>query len=86
MNRRQFLFLKKGTDQTVHLSCEQLYMRYLDSTLDGTNELFFRNIEQDLASVTCLHLSERAWLNCAELQPMQPILAAFRDRGGVVTT
>ena len=82
MNRREFLFLKKGPDQTAHLSCEQLYMRYLDSQLDGSTPLFFRNIEQDLESVTCLHLSDRAWLDCDELQPMQPILAAFRERGG----
>jgi hypothetical protein len=81
MNRRDFL-LFTNRKQTAELSCEQLYMRYLDSTLDGTTSQFFQNIEERLMTVTSLHLAEPAWLTCDELKPVQSILAAFRARGG----
>jgi len=84
MNRRDFLFLTSRRDSTAELSCEQLYMRYLDSTLDGTTEQFFENIEQNLSSVSFLHLNDVAWLNCEELAPVKSILARFRERGGRV--
>ena len=82
MNRREFLFFKKNYNHTAQLSCEELYMRYLESTLDGTTSLFFQNIEQRLSAVSFLHLADAAWLNCDELKPVQSILTAFRERGG----
>ena len=82
MNRREFLFFNKNYIHTAELSCEQLYMRYLDSTLDGTTPQFFQNIEQRLSVVTSLHLADAAWLSCDELKPVQSILIAFRERGG----
>jgi hypothetical protein len=82
MNRREFLFFTKDRKQTAELSCEQLYMRYLDSTLDGTTSHFFHDIEQRLSTVTSLRLADPAWLSCDELKPMRSILAAFSDRGG----
>ena len=82
MNRREFLFFAKDVKDAAELSCEQLYMQYLDSTLDGTTPQFFRNIEQRLSTVTSLHLIDSEWLSCDELQPVQSILAAFRERGG----
>ena len=83
MNRREFLSFTNQHENTVELSCEQLYMRYLDSTLDGTTAQFFKNIEQSLSTVTHLHLTDAAWLNCDELRPLEPILAAFRKRGHI---
>ena len=82
MNRREFLFFGKDLKDAAEISCEQLYMRYLDSTLDGTTPQFFRNVEQRLSTVTSLRLIDPAWLSCDELQPVQSILAAFRERGG----
>ena len=82
MNRREFLFFTKDHPSTAELSCEQLYMRYLDSTLDGTTPQFFQNLEQRLSAVTCLHLADAAWLSCDELKPVQSMLTAFRERGG----
>ena len=81
MNRRDFLFFTNG-NHAAELSGEQLYMRYLDSTLDGTTAKLFQNIEQQLSTVTSLHLIDTAWLNCDELKPVQSILTAFRARGG----
>jgi len=83
MNRREFLFLRKGRDnQAAELSCEQLYMRYVDSTVDGTTEQLFENIEQGLSAVKVLHLTGAAWLTCEELKPVEALLAEFRSRGG----
>ncbi len=35
MNRRDFLFLAKERETAAELSCEQLFMRCVDSALDG---------------------------------------------------
>jgi len=84
MNRREFLLFTSPAQTTAKLSCEQLYMRYLDSTLDGSTSQLFRNIEADLSTVTSLHLTDAAWLNCEELKPFESILASFRERGGSI--
>ncbi len=84
MNRREFFFFTSEHKNAAELSCETLYMRYVDSTLDGTTAQFFQNIEQSLATVSTLHLTDAAWLKCDELSPMNSIIAAFRERGGRV--
>ena len=84
MNRRDFLFFTKHRKNTAELSCEQLYMRYLDSTLDGTTSQLFNNVEQDLSAVTFLHVRDAGWLTCEELKPVESILDAFQQRGGRV--
>jgi len=82
LNRREFLFFAKDRTDTAELSCEQLYMRYLDSTLDGTTPEFFNNIEQRLSAVSWLRLIDSAWLSSDELKPVASILDAFCARGG----
>jgi hypothetical protein len=82
MNRREFLFRAKDLNNTAELSCEQLYMRYVDSTVDGTTSHFFRNLEERLATVAYLRLIDPSWLSCDELAPVQCMLEAFRARGG----
>ena len=82
MNRRQFLLFRTQRQHTVELSGEQLYMRYVDSTLNGNTSQFFKGVEQSLSNATSLHLTGTDWLNCEELKPVQSLLAAFRDRGG----
>jgi len=84
MNRREFLFFAKNRKNTAELSCERLYMRYLDSTLDDTTSQFFNTVERDLSTVTVLHVRDAAWLRCEELKPVESILDAFCQRGGRV--
>ena len=86
MNRRDFLFLHRAQEDTAELSCEQLFMRCVDSTLDGTTVELFGSIEQSLTNVRTLHLTDPEWLSCRELEPLVAILSAFRKRGGVVET
>jgi hypothetical protein len=85
MNRRDFLFLRKAHEDTAELSCEQLFMRCLDSTLDGTTAELFGGIEQSLADVRTVHLTDPEWLSCEELKPLEVMLTDFRKRGGSVT-
>ncbi len=82
MNRREFFFFATDRKDTAELSCETLYMRYLDSTLDGTTSQFLSNIEQRLSGVTSLRLIDSAWLLSDELKPVASMLDAFRARGG----
>ena len=82
MNRREFLMLRKSGPDTLVLSCEQLYMQYVDSTVDGTTAQLFDGIEHDLSGANVLMLTDSEWLSCEELQPMKEILSAFRNGGG----
>ena len=84
MNRRDFLFLGQNHDRAAELSCERLFMRYLDSTLDGSTTELFKSLEENLSTVTRLRLTDAAWLNCEELKPDESILAEFRKRGGSI--
>jgi len=85
MNRRDFLLIRKSRrSDTAELSCEQLYMRYVDSTLDGTTAQLFKNVQESLSAVNVLRLKDSSWLECEELSPMKSLIAAFRLRGGHV--
>ena len=85
MNRRDFLLIRKSRrNNAAELLCEQLYMRYVDSTLDGTTAQLFENIQESLSAVNVLRLKDSSWLECEELSPMKSIIAAFRLRGGHV--
>jgi hypothetical protein len=85
MNRRDFFLLKPDHEvQTVELSCETLYMRYIDSCLDGTTPQLFESVERTLSEVNAVQLKDASWLMLDELKPVQTLLAAFRARGGTV--
>jgi hypothetical protein len=69
MNRREFLLLR--TDGSAHaavLSCERLYMRYLDSQMDGSTAAFFAGLGDELRKVKTLRLTDTSWLACGELK------------------
>src|SRR2546427_6876536 len=80
MNRREFLFFTNPHKNTAELSCQQLYMRYLDSTLDGTTPQFLQEIEQRLSGITSVRLTDSVWLSSDELKPVASLLDAFRAR------
>jgi hypothetical protein len=83
MNRREFLFFRKenGADR-AELSCEQLYMRFVDSTMDGSTADLFQRVECGLTDVRVLEIHDTDWLSCEELKPLKSILSAFQRRGG----
>ncbi len=85
MNRRDFLFLRTDRGQpALELSCEQLYMRYVDSQVNGTTAELFENIQRSLSAVRALYLADAAWLSCEELRPVTSLIADFQSRGGRV--
>jgi len=84
MNRRDFLLLRAEGRSTV-LSCERLYMRFLDSQLDGTTSELFENLARDLRRVTAVRLIDPSWLSRDDLRAeLEPVLDAFQRRGGRV--
>jgi hypothetical protein len=69
MNRREFLLLRTdGEARAAVLSCERLYMRYLDSQVDGTTERLFEHLRQDLRRAKTLRLTDTSWLVCGDLK------------------
>jgi len=84
MNRRDFLLLRTDGG-AVTLSCERLYMRFLDSQLDGTTSELFENLARDLRRVAAVRLIDPSWLSRDDLRSqLEPVLAAFQRRGGRV--
>jgi hypothetical protein len=81
MNRRDFLSLRTG--EPALLSCERLYMRYLDARSDGTISEFFDHLAGDLRGVNVLRLTDTSWLAGDDLKTqLDAVLDAFRARGG----
>jgi hypothetical protein len=81
VNRRDFLFLRAG--QPAVLSCEQLFMRYLDSQMEGTTGQLFDNLAGDLRGVKAVHLTETTWLARGDLkQSLDEVLDVFTAAGG----
>jgi hypothetical protein len=67
------------------LSCEQLFMRYLDSQSDGTTAQLFEHLSADLRGLTAVRLTETAWLARADLKAqLDAVLASFAAGGGRV--
>jgi hypothetical protein len=68
------------------LSCEPLFMRFLDSQMDGTTAQLFENLAADLRKVKAVRLADTTWLSRADLkQQLDSVLDAFRASGGSVT-
>jgi hypothetical protein len=69
--------------QPAVLSCEQLFMRFLDSQADGTTTQLFENLAGDLRGITTVRLTDTMWLARADLKNrLDAILEAFSARGG----
>jgi hypothetical protein len=84
VERRDFLFLRAG--QPAVLSCEPLFMRFLDSQSDGTTAQLFENLAADLRKVTAVRLADTSWLARADLkEQLDAVLETFRAAGGRVT-
>jgi hypothetical protein len=85
MNRRDFLLVKSPRAGTVELSCERLYMRYVDAQASGTEAEVFAWVEEQLQDASELRLHGTEWLEEAELKRgLVQALAPFRARGGRV--
>jgi len=83
VERRDFLFLRAG--QPAVLSCEPLFMRFLDSQLDGTTAQLFENLAADLRKVNAVRLADTAWLARTDLRErLDSVLDQYVACGGRV--
>ena len=83
VERRDFLFLRAG--QPAVLSCEPLFMRFLDSQTDGSTAQLFENLAGDLRKVNAIRLTDTSWLARADLkEQLDGVLDVFRAAGGTV--
>ena len=84
INRRDFLLLRSEGRSTV-LSCESLFMRFIDAENDGTVDALFENLARDLAQVKAVRLTGRPWLCRPDLRArVEEALDGFQRRGGRV--
>jgi len=84
VNRRDFLLLRAG--QPAVLSCEQLFMRYLDSQADDSTSRLFDQLGADLRRVTAVRVADPSWRARDDFnRHLTEVLSAFQSRGGLVT-
>ena len=84
MRRRDFLLLRAG--QPAVLSCEQLFMRYLDSQADDSTSRLFDQLASDLRRVTAVRIADPSWRAREDFnRHLTDVLGAFESRGGLVT-
>jgi hypothetical protein len=84
--RREFLRLGSSRQsrerRRVELSCERLYMRYLDSIDECTTADVFEALERDLRDVTTLRLTCTAWLSREDFHSwIEPLFDSLTARG-----
>jgi len=84
VNRRDFLLMRTGRESdAVILSCEQLYMRYVDARAEGTTAELFTRLTQDLESVKRVRLIKTSWLSDDDLRrQLDAVFESFRGGGG----
>jgi len=63
MNRRDF-FLRRtaGQPRIVEISCERLYIRYVDARSEKRLPQFLRMLERELEAAGEVRLTSREWL------------------------
>jgi hypothetical protein len=62
MDRRDFLLLRTGRDNAIELSCERLYMRFVDAEADGTTARLFEALAREVRSARTVRLTDTHWL------------------------
>jgi len=81
MDRRDFLLLRAG--RPAVLSCEQLYMRFLDAQMTGTTHELFAALGDDLRAARSVRIADASWLAREDLKrELDRVLAAFTAAGG----
>ena len=85
MKRRELLLLGADRARETELSCERLYMRYVDAEADGTTARLFEMLAGDLRRASTVRLVDTSWLAREDLKSqLDATLAAFVASGGRV--
>ena len=86
IGRRDFLLLRPLTvsadRSSVELSCERLYMRYLDSIDECTTADLLDSLARDLGDARTLRLTATTWLAREDFRSwLEPLLDTLKARG-----
>jgi hypothetical protein len=84
-DRRDFLLLRVEGPRDAELSCERLYMRWVDATASGSKRELFDSLRADLLKAKVLYINGREWLATSELrEQVERMLSEFAAGGGTV--
>jgi hypothetical protein len=85
MNRRDFLLLRVARDEVAELSCERLFMRFVDGLAEGETTRVFNLLADDLKRTRAVRLTDVSWLAREDLRgPLESVLRTFREGGGTI--
>ena len=83
-SRRRFLVTAARPGRVVELSCESLYMKYVDARSMGRLEQFLEALELQVLRAGGVRLLQREWLACDDFRvDVGPLL---RRRAGSTVT
>lgn len=85
MNRRDFILLGRGRTRTLEVSCERLYMTFVEARMNGSTAPLLARLAEQSARARRMRLQETTWLAREDFRAaLQPVLDAFESRGGTV--
>ena len=85
MKRRNFLRSAAGRIRTLDVSCETLYMQWIDAMIDDATEEFLDVLRTKFEGMHKIRLRQAFWLHREDLQvALKPLIADFQSRGGEV--
>ena len=85
MNRRDFILLGRGRSRTLDVSCERLYMTFVEARMNGSSADLLARLTEHSARARRVRLRETVWLARDDFRSaIKPVLDAFESRGGTV--
>ena len=85
MDRRDFILLGRGRTRTLDVSCERLYMTFVEARMSGSTAALLARLAEQSARARRVRLRETVWLARADFRSaLKPVLDAFESRGGTV--
>lgn len=83
ISRRRFLLRTAGRSRMVELSCERLYVRYVDARGTARLPQFSRAVEREINGAGEVRLTGCEWLSRDDFRAaLAPLLRAYElDRG-----
>ena len=85
MNRRDFILLGSGRTRTLEVSCERLYMTFVEARMNGSADALLTRLAEQSARARRVRLRETVWLARDDFRSaLMPVLAAVESRGGTV--
>jgi|SoiMetStandDraft_5_1073268.scaffolds.fasta_scaffold299484_1 hypothetical protein len=81
-NRRDFLLMRPLAERPFELSCERLYMRYLDSIDELNTGELAESLERDLRELKTVRVTGTGWLTREDFRSwLDPILVDLQRQG-----